>query len=469
MHPLGVVSTLGEETVGKFAQQLTGALVAPDGDSYDTARDVWNGLINRYPALIVQAADSDDVAAGIAFARKHNLTLSVRAGAHNQSGTAIAENGVVVDLQGIDHVKINDDDRVANVGPGNTTADVLAVTQEHGLAFPTGSAGCVGIGGTTLGGGIGWLRGKHGLSVDALRRVELVTAEGEVLTASPESNADLYWAVRGGGGNFGVVTDFEFELYDVGPMVGGLSVFHPRAAADEVFAALREFTESAPPEATVICNYSEVPAVPGMPPELHGEDALALIGCYAGDPETGLETFAPLREAAEPLVDNSEVVPYEMLHEMGTLLHPWGRKYVHRSVFIDELTDDIHEFILNRTGAAPGPMDGVGIWPMGGAIGSDDSSAFAWSDKAHLIVIEAAWESHDNRAHIEWATETERRLRDRGGEGAYPGYVGVEEADWENWSEKAYGDNLDRLRKIKREFDPENVFDHSVPIHSRND
>jgi hypothetical protein len=158
-----------------------------------------------------------------------------------------------------------------------------------------------------------------------------------------------------------------------------------------------------------------------------------------------------------------------MLHEMGTLLHPWGRKYVHRSVFIDELTDDLHEFILNRTGAAPGPMDGVGIWPMGGAVGSDNSSAFAWSDKAHLIVIEAAWESHDNRAHIEWATETERRLRDRGGEGAYPGYVGVEEADWENWSEKAYGDNLDRLRKIKREFDPENVFDHSVPIHSGND
>jgi FAD/FMN-containing dehydrogenase len=464
MHPLGAIGVLGEETVGEFAQRLTGSLVGPDADSYDSARDVWNGLINRYPALIVQAADADDVATSITFARDHELALSVRAGAHNQAGTAIAENGVVIDLQEIDHVDIDPDNRVANIGPGNTTADALAATQEHGLAFPTGSAGCVGIGGTTLGGGIGWLRGKHGLSVDALRRVELVTADGEVVTASPESNPELYWAVRGGGGNFGVVTDFEFELYDVGPMVGGLSVFHPRADADEIFAALREFTQSAPPEATVLCNYAEVPAVPGMPPDLHGEEAIALIGCYAGDPETGLETFAPLREAAEPLVDNSDIVPYQMLHEMGTLLHPWGRKYINRSVFVDELTDELHEYIMNRTAVAPGPMDGIGIWPMGETVGSGHPSAFAWEQKSHLIVIEAAWDSHDNRAHFDWATETERQLRNRGGEGAYAGYAGVEEAEWEDWSEQVYGDNHDRLRQIKQQFDPDNVFSNTLNV-----
>jgi FAD/FMN-containing dehydrogenase len=293
MHPLGVVDTLGEAAVGEFAGELTGSLIGPDDEAYDSARDVWNGLVNRYPALIVRAADGEDVATAVGFAREHGLDLSVRAGAHDQAGTAIAENGVVVDLRDLDHVDVDPDRRVATVGPGNTTAEALAATQEHGLAFPTGSAGCVGVAGTTLGGGIGWIRRKHGLAVDALRSVELVTADGDLLTASPETNADLYWAVRGGGGNFGVVTDFEFDLFEVGPTVGGLSVFYPRSAADEVFAAVREFTDSAPPAATIICNYAEVPAVPGMPPAHHGDDAIALVGCYAGDPEAGLETFAP--------------------------------------------------------------------------------------------------------------------------------------------------------------------------------
>jgi FAD/FMN-containing dehydrogenase len=464
MHPLGVVGALGEATVGEFAEGLTGSLIGPDDETYDSARDVWNGLVNRYPALIVRAADGEDVATAVGFAREHGLDLSVRAGAHNQAGTAIAENGVVVDLRDLDHVDVDADRRVATVGPGNTTAEALAATQEHGLAFPTGSAGCVGVAGTTLGGGIGWLRRKHGLAVDALRSVELVTADGDLLTASPETNPDLYWAVRGGGGNFGVVTDFEFDLFDVGPTVGGLSVFYPRSAADEVFTAVREFTDSAPPAATIICNYAEVPAVPGMPPAHHGDDAIALVGCYAGDPEAGLETFAPLRDVTDSLVDNSGPVPYELLHELGTLLHPWGRNYVHRSVFVDDLTDDLHEFVLDRTAAAPGPMDGVGIWPMGGAVGDGEPSAFAWAEKSHLVIVEAAWESHDAPAHIAWARETERLLRERGGEGAYPGYVGVEAAEWEDWPRQAYGDGLDRLRRIKRAYDPENVFDHNLNV-----
>jgi FAD/FMN-containing dehydrogenase len=464
IHPLGVVGALGEEAVGEFARALTGTLVGPDDEAYDSARDVWNGLVNRYPALIARAADTGDVATTVRFARDHDLPLSVCAGAHEQSGAAVAERGLVVDVGGMDHVDVDTDERVATVGPGVTTGEALAATQEHGLAFPTGSAGCVGVAGTTLGGGVGWIRRKHGLAVDALRRVELVTAAGETLTVTPETESDLYWAVRGGGGGFGVVTEFEFDLYDVGPTVGGLSVFHPRTAADDVFGAVRAFVASAPPEATVICNYTHVPAVPGIPPEHHGEPAVAVVGCYAGDPETGLETFAPLREAADPLVDNSGVVPYELLHEMGTLLHPWGRNYVHRSAYVDDLTDDLHEFLLDRTAAAPGPMDGVGIWPMGGAVGGGEPSAFAWADKAHLVVIEAAWESHDSPAHVEWARETERRLRERGAEGAYPGYVGVEEADWEDWRRQAFGDSLDRLRRVKRDVDPENVFDEGLTV-----
>jgi len=469
MHPLGTVGALGEETVGGLAADVDGELVLPDGEDYDAVRDVWNGLINRYPAIVVRAAGSEDVARAIGFAREHGLELSVRAGAHEQSGSAVVDNGLVVDLGPIDHVDVDPDARVARVGPGNATADVLAVTQEHGLAPPTGSAGNAGVAGTTLHGGIGWIRRKHGLGVDALRRMEVVTADGEVVTATPEENGELFWALGGGGGNVGVVTELEFDLYEVGPIVGGLSAFYPREAADDVFGAFRSFAADAPPEATAIMNYAEVPAVPGMPPELHGEAALALIGCYAGDPEEGMATFAPLREAAEPLVDNSEPVPYAMLHEMGTMLHPWGRKYAHRSVFVDDLTDELHELLLERTAAAPGPMDGVGIWPLGGAVGSGPDSAVAWGDKPHMVVVEAAWESHDSLAHLEWARETERQLRALGGEGAYAGYVGVEEGEDEDWARKAYGDNLDRLREIKRRYDPDDVLSHNVAVEPAED
>ncbi len=468
IHPLGVVGALGEATVGEFARRLNGDLIGPDDEAYDGARDVWNGLINRYPALVARVEDAGDVATAVEFARNNDLPLSVRAGAHNQAGSAIAENGVVVDLRNLDHAEVDADRQVARVGPGNSTADALAATQEHGLAFPTGSAGCPGVAGTTLGGGIGWIRRKHGLAVDALRSVEVVTAAGDVLRASPEENADLFRATGVGGGNFGVVTDFEFDCFEVGPTVGGLSVFYPRSAADEVFEAFREFAATAPPAATTLCNYAEVPAVPGVSPEHHGEEAMVLIGCYLGDPEAGMETFAPLRSVTEPLVDNSGPVPYEMLHEMGTMLHPWGRKYVHRSTFVDDLTDDLHEFLLDRTAAAPGPMDGVGVWPMGGAV-ADGDSAFPWAEKSHMVVVEAAWESHDSPAHIEWARETTRALRERWGEGAYVGYVGVEEQEWEDWAELAYGDALDHLRTVKGEYDPDNLFDNGVAVVPADD
>ncbi len=236
-----------------------------------------------------------------------------------------------------------------------------------------------------------------------------------------------------------------------------------------MFEAFRAFAADAPLEATIICNYADIPAVPGMPPELHGEEALALIGCYAGDPEEGMETFAPLREATELLVDNSEPVPSGMLHELGTMLHPWGRKYAHRSIFVEELTDELHDLLLERTAAAPGPMDGAGIWPMGGAVGSGPESAFAWADKPHMVVVEAAWESHDSPAHLEWARETERHVRELGGEGSYTGYIGVEQGADEDWPRKAYDDSLERLRELKRRYDPDGALSHNVTVEPTAD
>ncbi len=462
VHPLGIVESLGDETVAELDASLRGDLILPDNESYHDARDVWNGLVNRYPAVVVRAAESQDVTTAIEFAREHELELSVRSGAHQQAGDAIVENGLVVDLSALDHVGVDPDEQVATVGPGTTTEEVLAATQEYGLAMPTGSAGCVGMSGTTLSGGIGWLRRAHGLSTDALRSMEVVTADGRVLTASPEQNADLFWALRGGGGQFGVVTNFEFDLYSVGTMVGGLTVFYAAEAATEVLETYRAFDE--PEEMTTLVNYGEVPAVPPIPDALQGTPAIGIIGCHIGDPDAAMEAFAPLREITDPLLDASGPRPYESMHEMGTLMHPWGRKYINRSVFVDDLTDELLDIVVTQTDAAPGEMDGVGIWSMGGAVGSGPDAAYPWGDKRYLIVIEAAWEDHNNPAHIEWAHETERQLREAGGEGAYMGYAGVEEGDWEDWASKAFGDSYDRLRRIKSRYDPEEVFSHGLSV-----
>jgi len=463
-HPLGTVAALGDDAVEGLGRGLDGDLILPDHEAYRDARDVWNGLINRYPAVVVRAAGGSDVARAIGFAREHDLPLSVRGGAHQQAGDAVVDNGLVVDLSTLTDITVDPDRRVATVGPGARTDAVLAATQEHGLAMPTGSAGCVGMAGTTLGGGVGWLRRKHGLSVDALRSMEVVTAAGDVIEVSPDSHADLFWAMRGGGGNFGVVTRFEFDLYEVGPIVGGLNVFYPAEMAPEVLRRYRGFAADAPPELTTIVNYGEIPAIPQMPTHLHGEAAIGLIGCYAGDPEAAMAATAPLRDLGDPLIDASDAIPYAALHEVGTLMHPWGRNYVNRSVFVDDLTEEVRELIVDRTEAAPGAMDGVGVWPMGGAVGSGADAAFAWPDERFLIVIEAAWEDTNTPAHVEWAQETDRLFREAGGEGAYAGYAGVEEADWEEWPRKVYGDSYDRLRSVKADYDPDNVFSHNINV-----
>jgi len=462
-HPLGTVAGLPEDALGSLAAELDGDLVLPDDDGYRDARTPWNGLVNKYPAVVVRVANSDDVAAGIRFARTHDLELSIRGGAHNQTGSAFVDNGVVVDLSELDAVAVDPDEQTARVGPGTRAEDVLAETQEYGLAPPTGSAGDVGIPGSTLSGGIGWQRRANGLGIDALREVELVTADGEVVTASPDERADLFWAIRGGGGNFGVVTEFTFDLYEVGPIVGGLGIFYPAADAEAVFDAYSEFTADAPEEATTIMLHGEVPALPPVPDELAGQDAVAILGCYAGDPETGMELFAPLREVAEPLLDMSEPMPYELLHDLGTQMYPWGRNYSHRSVFVDDL-DDVLGVVEERSEDAPSELSAIGVWHLGGNVGHGPEAAYPWAEKEYLLTIEANWESVENSANLEWARETERLLRDAGAEGAYGGFTGVEEQSWEDWTEQVYGDSYDRLVDVKTEYDPENVFSQNVNV-----
>ncbi|WP_137285815.1 FAD-binding oxidoreductase [Halorussus salinisoli] len=463
-HPLGTVAELDEQDIKDFDENLRGDLILPDSDEYEDARNVWNGLINKYPAVIARVKGATDVSHAVQFARDNGLELSIRGGAHHQAGSAIVNQGLVIDLADMDSVHVDPEQKVARVGPGARAEDVLAETQKHGLATPTGSAGDVGIPGSTLGGGIGWIRRKHGLGIDALRSVEIVTPDGELRKASPDHNEALFWAVRGGGGNFGVVTNFEFELYEVGPMVQSLGIFYPADVAEDVLATFREVMTDAPAELTTILINGHVPNLPPMPDELAGTDAVGILGCYAGDPKEGAEAIAPLRDIADPLIDMSDVMPYEMLHDLGTQMYPWGRKYTHRSVFVDELTDDIHDTVLEQTEAVPTPMAAIGVWPLGGNIGHGPDAAYAWDDKQYMITIEGNWEEFQNQSTLDWAVETERQLRREGAEGAYAGFTGVEEREWEDWTKQVYGDSYERLAKAKAAYDPDNVFSQNVNI-----
>ena len=463
-HPLGTVDRIGDDAIVGLGEKLRGDLILPDHEQYEDARNVWNGLINEYPAVVVRVASADDVATAIKFAREHGLELSVRGGAHHQTGAAIVDNGLVIDLEDMNTIEVAPDEQVVTVEPGTRAEDVLAETQEYGLAPPTGSAGDVGMSGTTLGGGVGWIRRKHGLSIDALRRIEIVTPDGVVRDASRETNEDLFWALRGGGGNFGVVTEFEFNCYQVGPIVPALGVYYPADAAAEVLDTHRTVMTDAPNELTTILINGHVPPLPPVPDDLHGREAVAILGCYAGDEQEGMAAIEPLRNVTEPIIDMSEPMPYEVLHDLGTQMFPWGRKYAWRSVFVDELTDEIHDVILEQKDAAPGPMDAIDIWAMGGNIGHGGDAAFNWPDKEYLIVAEANWEEFDTQSELDWVRQTERRLREAGGVGSYAGFTGVEEQEWEDWADQVYGSNYERLVEVKSRYDPENEFSRNVTV-----
>lgn len=463
---------LSGDDVAAFAMSLRGEVVSPDDGTYDETRTVWNGLIDKRPTLIVRCQGAADVAKGLEFAADHRLPFSVRGGAHHQSGSSMVDDGLVLDLSEMTHVHVDPEERVANVGPGCRVRDVLIESQHYGLATPTGSAGDVGIPGSTLGGGIGWMRRKHGLGIDALRSVDVVTPSGELVTASEDEHEDLFWAVRGGGGNFGVVTNLEFELYEVGPIVAGLGVFYPGEQAEEVLEAYRKATVEAPNEVTTLALNTHVPGLPPLPDELVGEETVAVLGCYVGDIEEGMEALQPYRELAdEPLLDMSEPMPYMLLHQLGTMMFPDGRNYCHRSCFVDELSDEVTDAIADHTKKAESPHSGVGVWQMGGAISDvgTDEMAYPHRDAEYMVLVEANWDDGDDDAHLTWARDGDDLFRSLGGYGAYGGFTGVSQQDGESFPNRVYGDNFDRLAEIKARYDTSNTFNQNVNVAPADD
>ena len=467
---MSTIPVFDPSLVSDLRAAVAGDVTVRGDDAYDAARTVWNGRIDRSPAVVVRVASSEDVAAAIRFAREHDLPLAVRGGGHHVTGSAVVDDGLVVDLSGLTSVSLDVDARTVRAGAGCRVADVLSVTQEHGLAIAAGSAAQTGLAGSTLGGAIGWTRRAHGLGVDCLRSVDLVTVDGRVVTASADENPDLFWAVRGAGANVGVVTDFEFDCFALGPEVAVAQVAYPAPDAEAsaaVFRQYRAFVADAPEEVTSIAVYMHVPPLPFVPVEHHGAPIVMCYAVYAGDPTEGEGILEPLRGFGESAVDMSGRMPFTALHDVARDLFLDGKRYSWHSLYAADLSDDLIDRVAAAATSAPGNESSVTLWHLGGAVGDvpADATAYAWRDAEFLVSVEAMWtDSADDDALVAWAQSTRDDLRESPAtlEAFYPGFPGF--VAGEERARMAYGDNYDRLADVKARYDPENLLRNNLNV-----
>jgi FAD/FMN-containing dehydrogenase len=458
--------TIDDERTEGFVEGFHGRVVRPGDADYDDARAVWNGMIERRPALIARCAGVADVVDAVTFARENDLPLSVRGGGHNVAGTAVCDDGLVVDCSGMTAVRVDPEARTAWVQAGATWADLDRETQRFGLATPGGVVSDTGVAGLTLGGGIGHLRCKHGLSCDNLRSVELVTADGEFLTASAEENPDLFWGLRGGGGNFGVVTAFEFDLHPVGPEVATVFVFYPGEDLEAVLRGYREYADAAPDEVSTLAFAGEIPEEELFDPEDVNETKVAVLGCYAGPVEAGEDALVPFRELAEPLTDLSGTMAYTDLQGLLDEDYPDGMRYYWKSLYLDGLSDPAIDRIAYWSEVAPSALSTVDVWPLGGAIADVGlgESAFAGRGAPFLLGVEANWEDPvDDEANVEWVRDVIEDMRGFSDGSVYLNFPGFLE-DNDATMRTTFGSAYERLVALKDEYDPTNLFDHNANV-----
>ncbi len=439
---------------------LTGQAIGPEDADYEDARRVWNGVIDKRPAVVVRCASVQDVVAAVGFARDHDLPVTVRGGGHNVAGLAVADDALVIDLSSMNEVSVDADRKLARAGGGSKLADVDRATQAHGLATPLGLQSETGIAGITLGGGMGWLRRKYGLSCDNLTSAEVVTADGQVLTASEDENADLFWGLRGGGGGLGVVTTFEYRLHPVGPEVAVAGLFYPGAMAAEVFRAVDEFTQNAPEDLSPLAFFGAIPAGDPFPAEHHGAPAVICAAVYPGDPAEGEKLVQPLRELGEPIMDITGRMPYVQLQSLFDEDYPDGRRYYWKSIHLDALTDEVIDRLVAHCEAAPSKLSTLDIWYQGGAMTRVGATDTAFGDRSSPILIgaEGNWEAPaDDDANIAWVRGIVEDMDRFPGGGTYLNFPGFLE-EGENLLRDSYGQNYERLQTVKQTYDPANLF-----------
>ena len=426
------------------------------------AREVFNAMHPGNPAITMRCAGTADVIAGVNHAREHGLELAVRGGGHSIAGLSAIDGGVLLDLSQMRGVQVDPERRLAVVQGGALWADVDRETQAFGLVAPGGVVSDTGVAGLTLGGGYGWVRRKHGLSVDALVEAQVVCADGRVRTASAESHPDLFWALRGGGGNFGVVTSFTFALQPLGPTVGFAATFYPVEEIADILRGWRAYVDGAPDEVTSVVVTLTFPASPEMPEAVHDRPVAIVGGVYAGDPEKGLEVMAPLRRLGTPLFDMSGPTPFTQVQSGFDPLFPRNTLRAYwKSQYLDELPDAAIDVIAGRALSRPHPLTLVNVFHMGGAIAAVDpeATAFAQRSAPYMVSIDGMWtDPADDADTIAWVRSAWEDVAEYGNGGVYLNFTGLAGEGYDAGVDTAFGRNLDRLARVKATYDPGNLF-----------
>jgi FAD/FMN-containing dehydrogenase len=460
---------LADPVIEAFGSRLGGELVRPRDSQYEDARRVWNGMIDRNPALIARCAGVSDVRECVAFARDRDLPIAVRGGGHNVAGTAVADGALVIDLSDLREVQVDPEGRTVRAQAGATWGDVDRATQPYGLAVPGGVVSSTGIAGLTLSGGLSYQRRRDGMTIDNLLAAELVTADGDVLRASATENSDLLWALQGGGGNFGVVTSLEYRAHPLGPEVYQANVIYPFEQAHQVLKAYRDALTEAPDEITADAVLWSLPSTPDVPPELHGAPMVVVAALYAGPADEGERALEPFRHLGDPLMDQSGRISYLELQSSLDEAYPAGLRYYWKALYTDGLGDDLIDLLVTSAAERPSPMSMIVVRQLGGAIARVPAEGTGFGDRSASfnVSVDATWDDPaGDDANVEWTRSLWDELHQFSTGQAYLNFPGLIE-EGQALMRASFGSNYERLVDVKTAYDPTNVFRLNQNIEPR--
>jgi FAD/FMN-containing dehydrogenase len=455
----GSQTDLAQDALNNFKLRLRGPVLLPGDTGYDEARSLWNGMIDRKPAMIVRCLGTADIIASVQFAREHNLLLSIKGGGHNIGGLATADGALMLDMSLMRGVWVDAQKRIAHAQPGCLLGDVDRETQLHGLAAVLGFVSQTGIAGLTLGGGFGYLTRRWGWTADNVVAMDVVTADAELVRASADENPDLFWGLRGGGGNFGVVTGFEYKLYPVGPEIVGGIVAWPASEAPKVLEFYRSMAESAPEELTLVAFMRPAPPAPWLPKEMHGKLIVAMLACYSGDPAQGEKVVAPIKSFGQPIGDVLVRRPYVQLQALLDATQPKGRRYYWKSEYLAQIDPALCEQVMQHAARIQSPHSNVILFQLGGALNRRDDRYSAAGNRAarYVVNITASWEQPEqDGANIEWARNAWQDMKAFSTGGTYINFLTADEGP--ERTEAALGEAMQQLGAIKAKWDPDNAF-----------
>ncbi|WP_052665905.1 FAD-binding oxidoreductase [Nitriliruptor alkaliphilus] len=466
----GGTVTVASSELQDLDRGIQGRVLRSGDDGWADAVLIWNGMVAKQPALVVQPVSAQDVAAAVGLARAHGLLLSIKGGGHNIAGTAIADGGLTLDMSRMREITVDPQARRADVGPGCLLGEVDEATQEHGLATVLGFVSETGVAGLTLGGGLGYLTRRFGWTVDNLEEVEIVTADGRIRTANRDENPDLFWALRGGGGNFGVVTRFTYRLHDVGPTIYGGLIAWPHDRLDEVLTTYRQVTSEAPRELTVQLLLIKAPPAPFVPEVWHGEKVCAMLVCYSGDLARSDEVLAPIRSLGDPAIELLDELPYTQLQSLLDGSEPKGQHYYWKTDFAAELSDGLLAATRDLFAECPLPEPDLGFLHLGGALNeyAEDDGAVGNRDVHYATGANGMWEPDDPDAELyrRWIRDAWQRLRPFSTGGSYINFQTEDES--EERIHDTYGIRYARLVETKKRYDPDNLFRVNRNIRPRS-